>query len=88
MKGQNLRDHMTLTEIAINILAEASTIDIAREKDAKGFAGNQEAAQIGGRIAGNARRELEAETGKKVVSKQNFLKRLKGKSKTDDEKEN
>jgi len=79
LKSQNLRDHMTLTELAINILAEASTIDIARGKNAKGFTGNLDAAREGGEVAGNARRDIESRTGKQVVSKQNFRKRLKGK---------
>lgn len=79
LKRHNLRDHMTLTELAITILGEASTVDIANSRDAQGFVENKEAAKDGGKIAGDARRQIEAQTGKKVVSKQNFLKRLKGK---------
>lgn len=84
LKRQNLRDHMTLTELAITILGEASTVDIARSRDAKGYDENKDAARDGGTIAGNARREIEAQTGKKVASSTNFLKRLKGKKKEKD----
>lgn len=79
LKRQNLRDHMTLTELAITILGEASTAEIAQGRDAQGFEENKEAATDGGKIAGDARRQIEALTGRKVVSKRNFLKRLGGK---------
>lgn len=74
LKRENLRDHMTGLELAFTILGEAATTEIARQDDAQGFQENQTAAQKGGRIAGNARRELEAETGKPVVSPTNYLK--------------
>jgi hypothetical protein len=75
LKRENLRDHMTGLELAFTILGEAAATEITREDDAQGFQENQVAAQKGGRIAGNARRELEAETGKPVVSPTNYLKR-------------
>ena len=73
LKRENLRDHMTGLELAFTILGEAATTEITRQEDAQGFAENQTAARKGGRIAGNARRELEAETGKPVVSEANYL---------------
>lgn len=75
LKRENLRDHMTGLELAFTILGEAVTNEITRQDDARGFNENQVAARKGGRIAGNARRELEAETGKPVVSETNYLER-------------
>lgn len=75
LKRENLRDHMTGLELAFTILGEAATTEITRQDDAQGFPKNQTAARKGGHIAGNARRELEAETGKPVVSPTNYLKR-------------
>ncbi len=73
LKNQNLRDHMTDLELIFTMLGEASTTEIAVQKDAQGFHQNKKAAQEGGEIAGNARRELEQKSGRKVVSKSNFL---------------
>jgi len=73
LKNQNLRDHMTDLELIFTMLGEASTTEIAVQKDAQGFRENIEAAREGGDIAGNARRELEKKSGRKVVSKSNFL---------------
>ena len=55
------------------MLGEASTTEIVKTKNPKGFIQNQKAAKLGGAVAGNARRELERKTGKKVVSKGNYL---------------
>ena len=71
--GNNLRDHMTDLELIFTMLGEAGTTEIARRKDAKGFADNRTAAKEGGTIAGDARKALEAKSGKPVVSKQNYL---------------
>ncbi len=71
--GNNLRDHMTDLELIFSMLGEASTTEIAREKDAQGFAENALAAKQGGTIAGDARKALEAKSGKRVVSKENYL---------------
>ena len=71
--GNNLRDHMTDLELIFTMLGEAGTTEIARRKDAQGFADNHKAAQEGGTIAGDARKALEAKSGKRVVSKENFL---------------
>jgi hypothetical protein len=71
--GNNLRDHMTDLELIFTMLGEASTTEIARRSDAQGFLENHTSAKEGGKIAGNARKALEAKTGKKVVSKVNYL---------------
>jgi hypothetical protein len=72
-KNQNLRDHMTDLEIIFTMLGEASTTEIAKKHDAKGFEENELAAKKGGKIAGDAREKLELETGDNVVSKKNYL---------------
>jgi DNA-damage-inducible protein D len=71
--GNNLRDHMTDLELIFTMLGEASTTEIAKRKDAQGLADNRKAAKEGGAVAGNARKELEAKSGKPVVSRQNYL---------------
>ena len=68
----NLRDHMTDLELIFTMLGEASTTEIARNKNAQGFIENRKAAITGGRVAGKARQDLERKSGKKVVSKENF----------------
>lgn len=73
LKRENLRDHMTDLELIFTMLGEASTTEIARNKDAKGFGENKVAACAGGKIAGNARKELEKESGKKVSTSNNYL---------------
>lgn len=72
-KAHNLRDHMTDLELILTMLGESSTKEIARQRDAQGYQQNRRAAASGGAIAGGARRQIEKETGKPVVSKQNFL---------------
>jgi hypothetical protein len=71
--GSNLRDHMTDLELIFTMLGEASTTEIARRSDALGFVENRTSAKQGGTIAGNARKALEAKTGKAVVIKANYL---------------
>lgn len=73
LKTHNLRDHMNDLELIFSMLGEASTTEIARTQDTKGLKENKEAAKAGGKIAGNARRELEAKSGKKVITGDNFL---------------
>jgi hypothetical protein len=73
LKAQNLRDHMTDLELILTMLGETSTKEIVRQRDAQGFYENSRAASDGGGIAGSARKQIEAQTGKKVVSSQNFL---------------
>jgi DNA-damage-inducible protein D len=70
--SENLRDHMTDLELIFTMLGEASTTEIAKNKNAQGFIENQKAAKAGGNVAGNARKELEKKSGAKIVSKQNF----------------
>lgn len=73
LKSQNLRDHMTDLELIFSMLGEASTTEIVKTQNPKGFVQNHKAAKQGGAVAGNARRELESKTGKKIVSKENYL---------------
>lgn len=73
LKQENLRDHMTDLELIFSMLGEAATKEIAVNKDAQGFDQNKTAAKIGGRIAGDARHQLEKESGKSVIAKTNFL---------------
>ncbi len=70
--NENLRDHMTDLELIFTMLGEASTTEIARKKDARGFPENKKAAVEGGTIAGNARRELEEKSGTQVSVRENF----------------
>jgi len=72
LKTENLRDHMTDAELVFTALAELSTREIAETAEAKGFKENKIPAKKGGRIAKNARLELEEKTGKKIISKENF----------------
>ncbi len=69
----NLRDHMTDLELIFSMLGERATTEITQTNDSEGFEELEEDAKKGGSIAKNAREELEKETGKKVVSKQNYL---------------
>jgi hypothetical protein len=70
--NENLRDHMTDLELIFTMLGEASTTEIAKNKDTQGFSQNKTAAKKGGAIAGNARKELEQKSGRKVSSKLNY----------------
>jgi DNA-damage-inducible protein D len=70
--SENLRDHMTDLELIFTMLGEASTTEIAKNKNAKGFVENHKAAKAGGSVAGKARKDLEKKSGKKIVSNQNF----------------
>ncbi len=71
LKKENLRDNMTNLELVLNMLAEATTTEISKENNPTSFEDNQEIARQGGTIAGNARREIEAKTGKSIVSPRN-----------------
>ena len=73
LKRENLRDHMTDLELIFSMLGEAATTEIARNKDTQGFPENQRAARSGGTVAGNARRELEQQSGRKVATNENYL---------------
>jgi methylphosphotriester-DNA--protein-cysteine methyltransferase len=69
---ENLRDHMTDLELIFTMLGEASTTEIAKKRDAQGFQQNKTAAKAGGTVAGNARKELEAQSGTRVSTPDNF----------------
>lgn len=73
LKSQNLRDHMSEAELIFTALAELSTRQIAETELAKGIVQNATAGKKGGRIAKNARLQLESKTGKSVVTNENFL---------------
>ena len=81
LKSQNLRDHMSEAELLFTALAELSTRQIAETTEAKGLKENAKAGKKGGEIAKNARMELEAKTGKSVVTGDNFLAPKKEKKK-------
>ena len=70
---ENLRDNMTDLELIFSMLGEASTTEIARSQDAQGFTEHKQAAKAGGKIAGDARKKLEIESGRKVVTRDNHL---------------
>ena len=71
--SHELRDHMTPMELILTAFSEEATRQIAMRDDAKGFNENQEAAQLGGKIGGNARKNFEKTTGLNVVSSENYL---------------
>jgi hypothetical protein len=79
LKKENLRDNMTNTELILNMLAEASTKDISQAVEPKNFEENRKVAKQGGNVAKVARKELEAKTGKKVVTSINAKGLLKEK---------
>jgi DNA-damage-inducible protein D len=70
--ADNLRDHMNDLELIFTMLGEASTTEIARNKDAQGYIENRSAALKGGSVAGRARRDLEKKSGKRIASKENY----------------
>ncbi len=73
LKRENLRDHMTDLELIFSMLGEAATTEITRVDDSKGFHESKQSARKGGEVAGKARKDLEKETGKRVVSTENYL---------------
>ena len=73
LKKENLRDNMTNLELVLNMLAEATTTEISKEKKPNTFSESKIIAKQGGVIAGNTRKEIEEKTGKKVISQQNAI---------------
>jgi len=73
LKRENLRDHMSDLELIFSMLGEAATTEITRVDDVKGFHESKHAARKGGAVAGTARKDLEQKTGKRVVSRENYL---------------
>ena len=71
LKKENLRDNMSTMEIVLNMLAEASTTEISKSENPQTFEENRTVAQKGGEVAGTARRAVEAQTGKSVITSQN-----------------
>jgi len=74
LKKENLRDHMTNLELVLNMLAEATTTEISKEKNPETFEDSRIIAKQGGTIAGNTRKEIEEKTGKNIVTKLNAKK--------------
>lgn len=79
LKKENLRDHMSNLELVLNMLAEATTTEISKQKKPKTFVESKKIAKQGGTIAGNTRKQIEQKSGKKIVTSQN-AKQLKGSS--------
>jgi len=84
LKKETLLDNMTNLELVLNMLAETATTEISEKREPKSFPENRKVAREGGSIAGNARKQIEAKTGKSVVSRVSFKKiqeqkKLKGK---------
>ncbi|MGE4274213.1 MAG: Bro-N domain-containing protein [Desulfitobacterium sp.] len=73
LKKENLRDNMSTLELVLNMLAEATTTEISRTTEPQTFEENKRVARRGGRIAGNTRKEIEADTGKPVITKKNAV---------------
>ena len=71
LKKENLRDNMSTLELALNMLAEATTTELTKASNPNGLSENRKVAQEGGTIAGNARKEIEERTGQPVVTSQN-----------------
>ncbi len=76
LKKENLRDNITNLELVLNMLAETSTTEISKVKQPKNFPENRHVAREGGTVAGNARKEIESKTGKRVITKSKFQKLL------------
>lgn len=86
LKTESLRDNMTNLELVLNMLAEATTTEISKERKPQGTVANRKIASEGGEIVGNTRREIEAKSGKPIVSKLN-AKSLKALPDTSEENE-
>lgn len=72
LKKENLRDHMSNLELVLNMLAEATTTEISKQRKPNGLEQSRVIAKQGGTIAGNTRREIEEKTGKKIVTPKNM----------------
>ena len=73
LTNENLRDNMSNTELVLNMLAETTTTEISRVEEPTSFEENREVAHRGGTVAGNARKQIEAETGRPVITSMNAL---------------
>jgi len=81
LKTENLRDHMSNLELVLNMLAEATTTEISKEKKPAGLINNRKIARQGGKIAGDTRRAIEEKSGKRIVTRQNAKQLASGRSK-------
>ncbi len=81
LKKENLRDNMTNLELVLNMLAETATTEISQKRKPQTFPANRKVATEGGTIAGNARKQIESKSGRKVITKKNAkeLKLIKSK---------
>jgi hypothetical protein len=73
LKTENLRDNMTNLELVLNMLAEATTTEISKEKQPQNFKESKRIAKRGGQIAGNTRKEIESSSGKKIITSKNAM---------------
>ena len=73
LTNENLRDNMSNTELVLNMLAETTTTEISRAEEPDGFEESRKVAKRGGAVAGNARKKIEEETGKPVITSMNAL---------------
>lgn len=73
LKKENLRDNMSTLELVLNMLAEATTTELAKAHNAQGLSENQKIARRGGKVAGDARQAIEADSGKPVITSQNAV---------------
>ena len=71
LKKENLRDNMSTLELALNMLAEATTTELTKVQNPQGLKENQKVAKEGGSVAGNARKDIEERTGRPVITSQN-----------------
>lgn len=80
LKKENLRDNMSTLELALNMLAEATTTELTNAQNPQGLEENRVVAKQGGAVAGNARKEIESKTGRQVVTAENANTMLLGKA--------
>ena len=73
LKKENLRDNMSTLELVLNMLAEATTTELSKEKNPQSFSDNRKVAKEGGEVAGNARKDIEERTGKPVITSKNAV---------------
>ena len=79
LKRENLRDHMTDLELILNMLGEATTSKLTKDRNSRGFSKLKKDSQEGGAVAGRTRKDIEERSGKKIVSKKNYLPKNKNK---------
>ena len=78
LKKENLRDNMSTLELALNMLAEATTTELTNAQNPRGLEENRAVAKQGGKVAGNARKEIESQTGRPVITSDNAQTMLLG----------